>query len=165
MSKRTWIRLAIWIPLLAIALGYRWWHDQPNPPSRAADDAVAADEAFVQRSASAEEWAQPIETLGRERSAKRLAFQALGPDPLRAEGILVWWHDGVEERVSYLPAAGEDPGVGIALVLALMDGSAVLFDLHGDPGLVERLGELKPVAGLPEGWEILRPPPEPTTAP
>ena len=161
-----WLRLAIWIPLVAIALGYRWWHDRSVSANAEAvhADAPAAN-GWRERRATMAEWNRPIAELGRDRQAKRLIWRGLGPEPLAARGALVWWQDGEQERVTYLAAADEDPTVGLDLIVALLDRRAVLFDLHGDPGLIDRLGDLSAGDGLPPGWEILLPPAGAATTP
>jgi hypothetical protein len=163
MSRRSWLHLAFWLPLVLGALGYRWWLDRSQAVARGADEAVAASDApWRQRRAEADEWARDIAGLGRVRAAKRLTWRALGPAQVQAGGALVWWHDGQNERVSYLPVAEDPPNAGLALVAALRDGRAVLFDLHGDAELVGRLEELGGGEGLPPDWEVLLPP-EPAT--
>lgn len=153
MSKRAWTHIAIWIPLVLLAVGYRWWH-RPAPAPATQESAVG----WRERRASTAEWTRPIADLGRDRQAKRLSWSGLGPDPVAARGALVWWHDGERERVSYLPAAGEDAVTGVVLATAIEDGSVVLFDLHGDPGLAERIVDIGSTGTLPDGWEVLLPP-------
>jgi len=162
MSTRAWTRFAIWIPLVLLAIGYRWWQGGDGP-SDAPVEAEGGEEApapigWRERRASAAEWQRPIAALGRDRQAKRLVWRGLGPEPVDARGALVWWHDGERERVSYLPVAGEDAMTGVGLASAIEDGSVVLFDLHGDPSLVERIVDIGSTGVLPEGWEVLLPP-------
>jgi len=163
MSRKLWIRLAIWAPIVLAALGYRWYLDHRGAAASdregrhdAAPD--ARDDGTPRRVAPPGQWSRSIEALGRDRFAKRLVWKAIGPSPLQAGGDLVWFHDGESERVAYLSAPDDPPNTALAVLSALRDGRAVLFPFHGDPSLGDRLLELRAAEALPPGWVILLPP-------
>ena len=153
------MRLFIWIALLAIVLAGRWWW-------RAAITTalnVQIPGGWFERQASPEEWSLDIEELGRSGYGKRLVWLPIQRDVTTARGILVWWHDGLSERLGYVSAEGEDGARAVlSLVSGLMRGEVVLYDAHGDPGLLQRIvNEMDPNWALPAELKILRLPDAP----
>ena len=166
MSRRILLRLAIWIPLLLLVVAGKYWlewraEQERGDPSTRTERGY---QALPHRYASPEEWALPIAELGQRQLAKKLVYRPLerveGAN-LASRGELVWLHDGQGERLAYLAAPSEDASAAApALGIALREGKAVLFDLHGDPELVQRIrsGEMPVDYQLPEGWTVLLPP-------
>ena len=166
MTKGLWIRLLIWVPLLALAIGYRVMSDSEVNAERVAAAPIE------KRHASVAEWQLPITELGERKLAKLLTWRELGEHTIAA-GDLIWFHDGKAERVGYLPAPGEHgPTSAARLMLALREGKVALWEFHGDPTLKQRMNDLLPAYELPTGWALLQPPlaesgsePAPATAP
>lgn len=158
---RCLIRFAIWIPLLALVIAARWWWFP------VADEAAPDGERMVtladvpMRPATVEEWSRDIAALGQDALAKRLIWQPLRRDRgPQARGVLLWWHDGRDERIGYLPHPDEDDGVvaAMSLMRALVAGDAVLYQVHGDPKLYRRLQDISANFAVPPGLTVLKPP-------
>lgn len=167
VSRRVLIRFAIWIPLLLAVVAWRLWSDWRAARS-VDDESIEATWSAEQRRATPEEWQRDIAELGEQRLAKRIKWQLVhinegnGGVPV-PRGTLVWWHDGTQERLAYLPAPGEDPSaMAPALGIALSTGRAVVYRFADDPDpdLHARItgNELPVDFQLPPGWTVLRHP-------
>lgn len=161
------LRLIVMVGVIGALL---WWERSPSP-----SEPPPARQVPV-RQATPAEWQRPIAELGTERLAKQLTWLAsqasFGPGyqgprsaAVAAEGRLVWWHGPAGEALSYLPASGETEMDGIRLVNAIHRGRVTLYNRHGDPSLILRLGELPAGLPLPDGWTVLTPPPLPASEP
>lgn len=129
----------------------------PRPDYQQNPEAVipkSAAESVNARVATAEELNMSIADLGKRKLAKRLYL-------LDAEqsfsGALAWWHDGQEERFSYLAGPGERWSYSsIALFRALSLNKVYIISYEGDGDIAQRLTNLpQPYEDIPEGWTLL----------
>ena len=152
------MRIFIWVALLAILLAGRWWWENRN----AADQAVAAAQfvqlpgGWLERHATAEEWAMDIAELGRAGFGKRLLWQPIVLNATSARGVLVWWHDGKSERLGYVPAQERTArGRCCPWCPGSCAGTVALYDIHGDPDLLGRISTTWiPRLALPSGLTV-----------
>ena len=134
-------RTAFWLIAIACILAWRFLTPETAPP-----------EPLVFRPATLEEWNSSIQTLGQSNQGKRLAvIGAQSPH----KGMLVWWHDGEQERFSYLADPSEE-----AMTTLLELGSQLknrkLFISNGNDGLVQRFLNADRVEfSVPAGFTIL----------
>jgi hypothetical protein len=143
--------LVIWSVLLVTIIAVQVWYESAPAPK------TEAGPTHTRREANDVEWALPIADLGGVGLGKRLVFRPVGSQAPDSKGDLVWWHDGEQERVAYLPAPGEDATRAVFdLMRGLRDGTVLLYDAHGDADLQRRLHE-EIIANwaLPDGFSVL----------
>jgi len=161
MRRRVIIRVLVWTVLLLGALAWRLWADVRERQDQSTHE-IQIYQEVPHRAAEQELWRRDIAALGAQRLGKRLVWrplQQVGERRARPQGELIWWHDGRGERLAYLAAPGEDPTTAAPqLGIDLHQGSAVLYNMHGDSSLQERLFELPMDYQLPEDWTVLTPP-------
>lgn len=165
MPSSPWTRFLFWLTLAVLAVAGRWAYElwRAQPPASASVAPADAAQMPHRRPASITEWRQDIAILGTQGKGKRLVWQPLRPSPNQARGTLVWWHDGRHERIGYQPAADEAalPAV-MQLMRDLQQGHVVLYNVHGDEALWDRVFADDAVIDanwrLPEGLRILDPP-------
>ncbi|TVR14265.1 MAG: hypothetical protein EA401_04890 [Planctomycetota bacterium] len=158
------IRFAIWVPILLLIIAARWWWFPVADEGAVGGERMVTMADVPMRPASVAEWSRDIADLGEQALAKRLVWQPLRRDRRpQARGVLIWWHDGHDERIGYLPHPDEDDAVvaAMSLMRALIAGDAVLYQVHGDPELGERLQDISANFAVPPGVTVLKPPVQP----
>lgn len=150
--SRVGIRLAFWLPLTGLALVYYLWGVNRTPPAMPPPPSPSTQAAPIPascRPATSEEWALPIVELGRRKLARQVGFR-----PGLVIGRLVWWHDGLEECLTYEAAPGEDAEQSLAILVPALFEGRVQTD---EPDLAKRIPSLinRP---LPAGFVILQAP-------
>lgn len=166
-----WIRVILWAGLLAAVVLWRFGDPagsetagstpETHPESAKVIERRIGDTLPPRRQASREEWGQSITELGVQKRGKLLITQSLTAGVRQqAGGLLVWFDDGAGERLAYLPGFDDADPIRAAMVLraSLEDQTTQLLNMHGDPGLLDRMPSLNHVVGLPQGWEVLTPP-------
>lgn len=149
-------RLVMWSLMLVMILAY--FFIEPINSKQATteiDIPPAPAELVPKRLATDEEKQLDIVALGNKALAKRLYFidtkQRLG-------GILAWWHDGREERFSYIPGPNE---VWIESIRTLKRGLQFreinILNFSGDENIAQRIISMDtlPYDALADGWTLL----------
>ena len=155
-------RLIVWIVLLAIVLAGRFLWDVSVTSTEPELDpsAVVLPGGWIEREASVEEWLSDISALGISGAGKRLVWLPVALREAPPRGTVVWWHDGREERLGYIPAEGEDGTIVMfTFVRGLTSGQIALYDVHNDPELADRiLNQINANWAVPEQLLVLRAP-------
>lgn len=126
----------------------------PDWDAESTDAAPSVAETTPSRKATPEEISSSIEELGKHKLAKQIYL--LG-NHQEFKGVLVWWHDGKEERLSYLCGPGENWSTSsIKLLRALSLKKVYCISYEGDGDIAQRLTDLpQPYDRLLDGWTIL----------
>ena len=131
--------------------------------------------------ASEDEWQRDISELGAQQKGKRLDWRWIGLSAGGVEGLgglqgtsgaralsgegsrkrpsgdLVWFHDGTQEYVAYLPAEGEGSQQAVETIRGLIRGEAVMWGFHGDPSLIQRIDQVAMATSIPAGVDYSAP--------
>ncbi len=100
------------------------------------------------------EFSSDIAALGAQKLAKRIY---LLDAQQQFTGLLAWWHDGQQERLSYFAGLDENwTDSSIALLRALMHNKIHVMNFEGDGDIGQRLTDFaQPSDSLPAGWTLL----------
>lgn len=148
-----WLVMAVLlIVLLAVpAPEYQSDHEQNDPAETTQQDVL---DGIDTRNATPKELQLSIAELGERKLAKRVYL--LDPKQ-RYTGVLAWWHDGEQERLSYIAGSNEVWGrTMVRLWRDLTQQRIYILTLSGDGDLATRMADFpQPYDRLPEGWTLL----------